>query len=65
MRIELTFSSGKFVAYPDVIEDTIVPADKDNGYVLQFEVKNPKCNKNIVNVMVEKLDFIEFMIDEK
>ena len=64
MRIELTFSSGKFIAYDDVIKESIKKATKENP-IMKFEVEHPRYEKNVVCVNIDKLDFCEFMDDEK
>lgn len=62
MRIELTFSSGKFIAYDGVIKESITQASADQLIPhMIFEVQHPKYGKNVINVNIGKLDFIEFM----
>lgn len=63
MRIELTFSSGKFIAYPDVIEESV--KKHDDGKTLYFEVRHPKYEKEAITVFVDKLDFLEILDGKK
>lgn len=53
-RIELTFSSGKFIAFPDVHMDTMTNNGKD--LVFRHGSRNDICH-----VMLDKLDFMEVM----
>ena len=61
MRIELTFSSGKFIAYNDVIKESFKIGENN----LYFEVQHPDYEKNCVNVNKDKLDFSEIFDGEK
>ena len=53
-RIEVTFKSGKFVGFHDVVEETIEEGD---GF-LRFTHGE---FKDIAALRVENIDFIEFM----
>ena len=55
IRVELTFSSGKFIAWENVIDFRI---SNDNKYII-LKIDNPDCTRNSVNVLVDKLDFYE------
>lgn len=55
IRVEFTFSSGKFIAWEDVIDFKI----SDDRKYIHLKINNPDCAKNSVNVMVDKLDFYE------
>ena len=55
IRVELTFSSGKFIAWENVIDFRI---SNDNKYII-LKIDNPDCARNSVNVLVDKLDFYE------
>ena len=53
-RIELTFSSGKFIAFPEVDKKTIRVDEKEIYFV-------HGSRKDAVRAFVEKLDFLEIM----
>lgn len=55
IRVELTFSSGKFIAWNDVIDFKI----SDDKKYMHLKIDNPDFVKNVVNVMIDKLDFYE------
>lgn len=55
IRVELTFSSGKFIAWENVIDFKI----SDDKKYINLRIDNPDCTRNIVNVMIDKLDFYE------
>lgn len=55
IRVELTFSSGKFIAWEDVIDFKI----SDDRKYITLKIDNPSCTRNTVHVLVDKLDFYE------
>ena len=57
LRIELTFSSGKFIAFPNVEPDSIKKDDAER--ILTF-IHGER--RDTVHVVIDKLDFMEMMI---
>ena len=55
MRVELTFSSGKFIAYPEVKK---MRFNEDNT-VMFLQIPHEDYKRNEVTIFVNKLDFFE------
>lgn len=60
LRVELTFSSGKFIAWDDVTNLKFV----ENKKYMVLEINNPNVIQNHVDVLVDKLDFYEVFVKE-
>ena len=60
-RIELTFSSGKFIAFPNVITSSIHYNKGD----LCFLVDHPEYGTDKVIVKMDKIDFVEYFEDKR
>lgn len=58
-RIEVTFNSGKFVAFPDVNEDTINTREKFGEEVFLSFAHGKREDEAHINMM--NVDYIEIM----
>ena len=57
-RIEITFSSGKFIAFPEVDKESIRISDKEICFT-------HGSRKDAAHAFINKIDFLEIMqIDE-